>query len=133
MGDHTQRMGRVMPFEDAAGAQHPASFWCLSRLLIEIERSQITLHFVGYHDVASYNADRSPISGAVREYQLAGEAYFDAIQKVTQFPTGTPITAELLTMAWEVATATEDVAAPVPEEGEEQEPPVSFFADAAPV
>lgn len=115
--DHTLRMGRVMPYTSADGAAHPESFWCMGPLSIDPDLSQIKLRFVGYHSVAAYNEGHMPVAGALREYHLFGEDYTAAISKVTKFPTGSPITAEILAMAWEIALTVKDVVVPPPEAG----------------
>jgi hypothetical protein len=127
--DHTQRMGRKMPYTSLDGAPHPESFWCLGRLTIDVDLSQIQLGFIGYHDTATYDAGRGPIADAVKEYYLYGEDFAAAISRVTTFPTGTPISAEILSLAWAVAVSTEDVVS-FPNGEDAEAVHTSFFSQA---
>lgn len=109
MGNHALRMGKVMPHTSEDGAEHAESFWCLNRLDANIGDGTMALIFIGYHDVASYDDDKQPIAGAIKHYIVSGTAFQQAINMVTQYPLGTPISAEILAMAWVVALNTKDI------------------------
>lgn len=132
MGNHIIRMGKQMPFISPDGASHPNSFWCLDRLTVGVGDSSIGLRFIGYRSAADYNADRHPIAGAVREYLISGGRYYEAIQRATQFPTGTPISHEVLQMAWDIALEVKDQGLP-PANPEDPDTRTSFFGSAAAV
>lgn len=127
--DHGQRMGRKMPYTSADGAPHPKSFWCLGRLTVDIDLSQIQMSFVGYHSAEAYDDGRVPITGAVKEYYVYGADFAAAITQATAFPSGSPISAEILGLAWRVAMSAKDVVVPPAEEGGEASH-VSFFEQA---
>lgn len=124
-------MGKTMPYTSPDGAQHPDAFWCLQKLHAEIDDSMMRLQFIGYHDAASYDADRDPISGAVKEYMLAGDGFQQAINLATAHPQGTPISVEILRMAWQVVLAAKEIGEP-PADGQ-PDTRTSFFETATAV
>lgn len=109
MGQHQLRQGKTMSYSSADGVTHPASFWCLDDpLVIMISGQQLRLRFIGWHDIASYDADREPIAGAVKDYILSGAEYDMVRNLPTQHPQGTPITLEVVEMAWQIALNKKD-------------------------
>lgn len=106
--NHALRLGKTMGFNSPDGAPHAASFWCLDRILVEIGDTAIRLRFIGYHDVAAYDAGKEPVAGAVKEYLVSGTAFAEAIQLST-LAAGVPISAEILRLAWVAAGQVHDV------------------------
>lgn len=125
MRQHQLRMGKATGFTSQDGADHPNSFWCLNRLEANIGDATMALVFIGYHDAASYDADKQPIAGAIKHYIVSGTAFQEAINMMTQYPLGTPISAEILSMAWVVALNTKDIGV-APNQGE-PDTRTSFF------
>ncbi len=85
---------------------------------VEITDTISRLRFLGWHDKESYNGDRPPVAGAVKEYYLTALTFEGAIGLATVAPAGAPISAEILLMTWAVALGTADTGG------------VSFFATA---
>jgi hypothetical protein len=110
MATHTLRMGKQMPFTSADGASHPQSFWCLDRMSVEIGDQALRLRFVGYHDAASYDAERQPVAGAVKDYLVTGQAFLSAVGMMTEGEQ--PISAEILRLAWQAALDAKDTPDP---------------------
>lgn len=125
MGQYQLRIGKSMAFTSQDGAEHPDSFWCLNRLDANIGAATMALVFIGYHDAASYDADKQPIAGAIKHYIVSGEAFASAINMQTQYPQGTQISAEILGMAWSVAMNTKEIGEPPGED--EPDTRTSFF------
>lgn len=129
MGQYQLRVGRKMSYTSADGVLHANSFWCLNHLDANIGEGRMSLVFIGYHDVACYDADRQPIAGAIKNYIISGTAFQEAINMPTQYPQGTPISGEILTMAWSVAMSMKEIGT-APGEGE-PDTRTSFFEGAA--
>jgi hypothetical protein len=132
MANHLQRIGKTMPYTSQDGVVHAESFWCLEEIPIQIGRQTVGLKFVGYHDTASYDAERQPISGAEKNYLLSGDQFLAAVNTPTAHAAGTPISAEILRMAWEVAVGVKDIVIP-PQTPGGAETIISFFESAADV
>lgn len=120
MGNHSLRMGRVMPFTSPDGASHPQSFWCLDRMSVEIGEQSLRLRFIGYHDAAAYDAERQPVAGASKDYLVTGAAFLSAVGMVTEGEQ--PISVEILRLAWQAALDSKDAADP-----EHEGQLISFF------
>ena len=106
MRDHALRMGKRMAFESPDGATHANSFWCLSRIDIDIEDSALRLNFVGYHDAAAYDAGKLPVAGAAKAYLITGADFAAAASMPSA---AANISAEILRLAWVGALAAHDV------------------------
>lgn len=128
MANHLLRMGKRLNFTSPDGAPHPQSFWCLDRMLLEISDRALRLRFIGYHDAASYDADRQPVAGAVKEYLISGQAFTDATGLPTQ-GVAVPISVEVLRLAWAVALNEKEIV-PDPAHPDNK---VSFFDGAVDV
>jgi hypothetical protein len=127
MRNHALRKGKELAFTSPDGAEHPDMFWCLSKIGIEIDDTALRLHFIGYHDVAAYDAGKEPVAGAMRAYLISGAGFETAAALLTS-AADTPISAEILRLAWEAALATEDV-----EDREHEGEMISFFDGAVDV
>jgi hypothetical protein len=131
MRDHTKRLGKIMPFTSADGVTHDASFWCLNYQATDIGGRNGRVEFIGYHSTAAYDNDADPIAGASHSYQFAGDLFDATAYEPTRYPTGTPLAAEIIAAAWQIALATKDVGdAPVEGQPDTRAP---FFANAVDV
>jgi hypothetical protein len=101
-------MGKTMPYTSPDGAQHPNSFWCLSGLNVQIDTNRLELTFVGYHDTASYNADKQPVAGAVKSYSILGFNDFHGVIDRPILSSLLPIGGNILAMGWQVTLETKD-------------------------
>ncbi len=125
--DHNLRSGKTMPFTSPDGAAHPNSFWCLDRIGVEIDDQAVRLRFVGYHDVAAYDAGKQPVAGAVKDYLISRNGFAQAVALPT-VGANIPISNEILRLAWVSALGEHDLDDPTHAGAK-----ISFFAGAADV
>lgn len=123
--DHTNRLGRVLPFTSDDGADHPESFWVLNESNLAIGDSKGRLVVIGYHSAKAYDEGRAAIAGAKREYLITPEKWMETVFVPLPAPTE-PFAVNFLLQAWAVILATKEVGEP-PAEGE-ADTRVSFFA-----
>ena len=113
--DHTLRLGLVMSWTQRVNSfveEHPESFWCVSRSVIDGEDFLVQVIYRGWHDIVSYNAGKPPLAGAEKPYQFDSAAYVEIISHGTTLPQGTPLLAEMISAVNTRAIARKDILGP---------------------
>lgn len=132
--DHTQRLGRVMPYESGDGTMHPESFWCQNFAGFDIGDSKARLEFIGFSSIENYNKGARQIDGAKREYHISPDVWLETVFMPLPAP-DQPFAVNFLLAGWSVALKAKEVGEPPVPTEDDPEPDdtrVSFFADSTP-
>ena len=119
MADHQLRLGRMMPYVAADGAQYPDAFWYLAFLAVDAEEKTARIVFLAHPSTAEYDAEGGKIQGGLarREYVIGPDRYDELVL---------PLAAVVVPRAWDAVLTFEEVA-------DDSGAMRSFFHNAQPV
>lgn len=131
MADHTERFGKTLRLEDAAGNVAEQAFAALSTLFIDVEEGVIRIEKRAWRDTDAYDGGKAPLKltpgSDTKSYYLNGDRYREAIAMLFD---GVPAAKIITDLVWQVVEAVNDVEVEPPSEEHPEGVYRSFFEGA---